>query len=129
MNKRLPATIYIPFTKDCYQDLNIINIVCEEARVFSTKERAPFYICLESFHNPTYNEGVSKDKKIRSFTHLHLRNSRRHDHPEEEIEDVEDLRESQISIKLEKEKEKDKDSNKEKEKMEVEDMRTSNHSS
>jgi phosphatidylinositol 4-kinase len=29
VNRRLPATIYIPFTKECYQDLNIINIVCE----------------------------------------------------------------------------------------------------
>lgn len=70
MNKRLPATIYIPFTKDCYQDLNIVNIIVSEARVFNTKERAPYYICLESFYNPTYNEGISRDKKIRSAIHI-----------------------------------------------------------
>lgn len=29
VKKRLPATIYIPFTKDSYQDLNIINILTE----------------------------------------------------------------------------------------------------
>jgi hypothetical protein len=27
VKKRLPATIYIPFTKDSYQDLNIISIL------------------------------------------------------------------------------------------------------
>ena len=75
MNRRLPATIYIPFTKESYQDLNIINIVCTEAKVFNTKERAPFYICLESFYNPSYNEGISKDKKIRSFTHMKMKNN------------------------------------------------------
>jgi len=37
VNKRLPATIYIPFTKDSYQDLNIVNILCEESKVFKTK--------------------------------------------------------------------------------------------
>ncbi len=86
MNHRLPATIYIPFTNQCYQDLNIVNIVSDEARVFSTKERAPYYICLESFYNPTYNEGMSKDKKIRSFNHLKMKNIRKTDLFEEEEE-------------------------------------------
>ena len=66
----MPATVYIPFTSECYQDMNIIGIALNESRVFSTKERAPYYICLESFYNPTYNEGISRDKKIRSASRL-----------------------------------------------------------
>lgn len=27
----------------------VLNIVVEETKVFSTKERSPFYICLEIF--------------------------------------------------------------------------------
>ena len=48
INKRLPATVYIPFTSNFYQDLNVISVVTGETRVFSTKERAPYYVCFES---------------------------------------------------------------------------------
>jgi len=101
VNQRLPANVYIPFTKDYYQDMNIINIVVDQARVFSTKERAPYYICMESFCNPSYNEGISKDKKIRSLNHIHRKNLKQSNLFEEEsIKDYEEIRESQISIKL-----------------------------
>lgn len=85
MNTRLPAIVYVPFTKDKYQDLNIVNIVLSESRVFNTKERVPYYICMESFYNPTYNDKMSKDKKIRSFSHAQTMNSKRKDSFEEEI--------------------------------------------
>jgi hypothetical protein len=29
INQRLPAAVYIPFTKDCYTDLNVVSIVAE----------------------------------------------------------------------------------------------------
>jgi hypothetical protein len=45
-------------------------VVYEESKVFATKERAPYYVCFEAFFNPTYNEGVSRDKKIRSDLHI-----------------------------------------------------------
>lgn len=63
MNLKLPACVYVPFTKstsinyaDCNQYYNVLNIVVEETRIFSTKTRAPFYICLEVY-NPI--EGFS----------------------------------------------------------------------
>jgi len=46
INLKLPACVYIPFVKDSDQYFNILNIVFEETRIFSTKQRAPFYICL-----------------------------------------------------------------------------------
>lgn len=53
MNSKLPSCVYIPFTKSkaiSYIDtnlyFNVLNIVVEETRIFSTKMRAPFYVCL-----------------------------------------------------------------------------------
>jgi phosphatidylinositol 4-kinase len=37
--------VYLPFLK--YRNYVIVNVNIETARVFSTKERAPFSICLE----------------------------------------------------------------------------------
>lgn len=63
MNLKLPACVYVPFTKsksmvysDSNQYYNVVNIVVEETKIFSTKMRAPFYICLEVY-NPI--EGFS----------------------------------------------------------------------
>jgi len=49
INKSLPSYVYVPFFKDMMRYYAVLNIVTEETRVFSTKERAPFYICLELF--------------------------------------------------------------------------------
>lgn len=46
MNLKLPACVYVPFVKDSDEFCNILNIVVEETKIFSTKQRAPFYICL-----------------------------------------------------------------------------------
>ena len=50
---------------------------------------------MEAFHNPTHNEGVSKDRKIRSSTHLPRKANRKNSLFEEDM----DMRESQITIK------------------------------
>lgn len=56
MNSKLPSCVYIPFTKskanpnaDTNLYYNVLNIVVDETRIFSTKMRAPFYVCLEVF--------------------------------------------------------------------------------
>ena len=49
MNEQLPANIYIPFSHEEIRSHIILNIVVPETKIFSTKERAPFYICLEIF--------------------------------------------------------------------------------
>jgi hypothetical protein len=41
----------------------VLNVVVDEARVFSTKERAPFYICLEIF-NPAEQLSEEEVKKL-----------------------------------------------------------------
>lgn len=59
---------------------------------------------------------MSKDKKIRSFTHLKKKNIKKSNLFEEDcVSDIEDLRESHISIKFDKEKE-EKEKEKEKDK-------------
>jgi len=50
LNKALPSSVYIPFVKDSVRCYSILDVVVEETRVFSTKERSPFYICLEIFN-------------------------------------------------------------------------------
>jgi phosphatidylinositol 4-kinase len=57
VNERLPAAVYVPFLSskhflkliDSIRNFVVLNIVFNESRVFSTKQRAPFYICLEIF--------------------------------------------------------------------------------
>jgi hypothetical protein len=41
--------VYIPFVNGSLRNYAILNIVVEESRLFLTKERAPFMICLEVF--------------------------------------------------------------------------------
>lgn len=66
--------MYVPFTKsnsslikDSDQYFNVLNIVVEETRIFSTKMRAPFYICLEVY-NPI--EGFSDILKDNYFNKI-----------------------------------------------------------
>ena len=49
VNSKLPASIYIPFSKAPVRLCSVLNIVVSESKVFATKERNPFYICLETF--------------------------------------------------------------------------------
>ena len=49
INRNLPASVYIPFLSNKTRNYAILNIVVQEARLFLTKERAPFMICIEVF--------------------------------------------------------------------------------
>ena len=49
INEKLPAAGYIPFVSDGIRNYAVLNIVVSETKVFSTKERAPFYICIEIY--------------------------------------------------------------------------------
>jgi hypothetical protein len=62
INQYLPSSIYIPFVNskfrekklishflDSMRNYSVLNIVTSESRLFLTKERAPFMICLEVF--------------------------------------------------------------------------------
>ena len=69
INKNLPACVYIPFIKglasvniylliyvllDYLRNSAVLHIVVEESKVFSTKERAPYYICVELYRPQEY---------------------------------------------------------------------------
>ncbi|CAD8153192.1 unnamed protein product [Paramecium octaurelia] len=58
INQNLPSSVYIPFVKDQIRNYVVLNIVASESKVFSTKERSPFYICLE-----IYRPDVEKDQR------------------------------------------------------------------
>lgn len=49
INKKLPAAVYIPFSRNSLRYYTILNIDVDHARVFSTKERSPYSICIELF--------------------------------------------------------------------------------
>ena len=44
INRRLPAAVYIPFLK--LRNCVVLNINVETAKVFVTKQRSPYSICL-----------------------------------------------------------------------------------
>ncbi|CAG9321147.1 PI4KB_6 [Blepharisma stoltei] len=49
LNLLLPAAVYIPFSNLNCRNSSILHIPISEAKVFTTKERAPFLICIEVF--------------------------------------------------------------------------------
>lgn len=60
VNENLPASVYIPFVQSGIRNYALLNIIVSETKVFSTKERAPFYICLEIYRP---EEGKLPDAK------------------------------------------------------------------
>ena len=49
MNASLPAAVYVPFFKKSIRNHIVLNIVVDESMCFSTKERVPYYVCMEMF--------------------------------------------------------------------------------
>lgn len=49
LNKKLPAASYIPFDKAFTRECAVLHIPISEVKVFKTKERAPFLICVEIY--------------------------------------------------------------------------------
>ena len=65
LNKKLPASAYIPFNKKFTRDCAVLHIPLSEVKVFKTKERAPFLICIEVY-NP-YEE-LARVTDVRSIS-------------------------------------------------------------
>ena len=53
VNALLPACVYIPFSSPKIRDSFILHIPIQEAKVFTTKERAPYLLCIEVFRPHT----------------------------------------------------------------------------
>lgn len=45
----LPSAVYIPFVSTSMRNYSVLHINVMEAKVFVTKERAPFLVCIEVF--------------------------------------------------------------------------------
>lgn len=65
INKKLPATVYIPFYRNSVRHYTILNIDADHARVFSTKERSPYSICIEIFREEE-EFLIDEDSKIKT---------------------------------------------------------------
>jgi len=49
VNYKLPSLVYVPFVKDGLRNYCVLNIVVEQTKIFSTKERYPYCITLELY--------------------------------------------------------------------------------
>jgi phosphatidylinositol 4-kinase len=50
VNCSLPAGVYLPFTKKFLRESAVLWLRTAEAKVFVTKERAPYMVCIEVFN-------------------------------------------------------------------------------
>jgi len=49
INSNLPANVYIPFVHHSIRNYVVLHISTGECRVFQTKNRAPYMICVEMY--------------------------------------------------------------------------------
>jgi phosphatidylinositol 4-kinase len=49
LNKKLPAAVYLPLSMSSLHDCAVLHIPVHEVKIFVTKERAPFLICIEVY--------------------------------------------------------------------------------
>ncbi|EGR29036.1 phosphatidylinositol 4-kinase, putative [Ichthyophthirius multifiliis] len=80
INEQLPSAVYIPFFSNSIRNYVVLNINVEESKVFSTKERTPFYLCLEIFryeeifendiNQQIYDSRISYPLTIHKFQNL-----------------------------------------------------------
>jgi len=49
INANLPSIVYVPFVHNSYRNYTVLNIAVEESRLFLTKQRAPYLVCVEVF--------------------------------------------------------------------------------
>lgn len=49
LNKKLPAAVYLPLSRRSMRECAVLHIPVHEVKIFVTKERAPFLICVEVY--------------------------------------------------------------------------------
>lgn len=79
INKFLPSAVYIPFVSESLRNYAVLNIVTSESRLFLTKTRAPFMICLELFRPDEIMTAAKEkeEKKIEDTFHINIENIKR----------------------------------------------------
>ena len=56
LNLKLPAKVYIPFQGRSYRKCSVLQIPPAEARIFTTKERCPYLIAIETFEPSEFKD-------------------------------------------------------------------------
>mmetsp|Transcript_32431 Transcript_32431/g.42870 ORF Transcript_32431/g.42870 Transcript_32431/m.42870 type:complete len:201 (+) Transcript_32431:448-1050(+) len=49
INEGLPSSVYIPFVNHSWRNYTVLNICENESKLFLTKNRAPYLVCLEIY--------------------------------------------------------------------------------
>ena len=49
INEGLPANVYVPFVNNNWRNYAVLNICEDESKLFFTKTRAPYLVCLEIY--------------------------------------------------------------------------------
>ena len=49
INEGLPSNVYIPFVNNSWRNYAVLNICENESKLFITKTRAPYLICMEIY--------------------------------------------------------------------------------
>lgn len=64
INEGLPADVYIPFITQSTRNHAVLGIFAEESRIFVTRQRAPYMICVELYRPEEENKyNMLKQKK------------------------------------------------------------------
>lgn len=64
LNLKLPAKVYIPFQGKSHRKAAVLHIPPAEARIFTTKERCPYLIAIETFEPREFKDtSESKSRK------------------------------------------------------------------
>ena len=56
INEGLPADVYIPFITQSTRNHAVLGIFAEESRIFVTRQRAPYMICVELYRPEEENK-------------------------------------------------------------------------
>ena len=55
LNTHLPASVYIPFVNNSARNYAVLHIAPLESRVFQTKARSPYMVCIEVYRPDELN--------------------------------------------------------------------------
>ena len=115
INKILPANVYIPFVNHSIRNYVIASIPISEAKIFKTKERAPYMVTLECFRLDELNYYVINNsinisvrlspEKVNEETYYQINNTETENKKEDNVSGISYLKNQsdfQIGEKIKK---------------------------
>ena len=61
LNSYLPAAVYVPFVVNSIRNYAVLHIPPNECKIFQTKERCPFMICVEMYRPDEINRLIKEE--------------------------------------------------------------------